>query len=144
MDNKTSLGLAGEKIVRNYLTSQGHQVLDSVDPYDSTKDLKVDGKTLEVKTQVPFVFKRSFTVKPNQLKKCLNVDSLIFVQAPCDKWEQCAIYQIKKGFSYSNYTTKDGTEMILIPMKDKTVVKLVEFKKQSEQYRTLKKYRTNF
>ena len=37
--------------------------------------MKVNDKTVEVKTQVPFIFKNAFTIKDNhQLKKCKNAD----------------------------------------------------------------------
>tara|TARA_B100000925_G_C22000456_1_gene471009 strand:- start:1056 stop:1502 length:447 start_codon:yes stop_codon:yes gene_type:complete len=145
MDNKTSLGLAGEKIVKNYLIDMGFNVKDAIDPYDSTTDLVLEGKKIEVKTQTPFIFKRSFTIKDNhQLNKCLNADYLMFVQAPCDALEECAIYQVDKGFPYSKYVTKEGDKMVLIPMKDDKVRKLASYKKGTPEYKTLSKYRTNF
>ena len=64
-DNKVNLGEIGEKIVANYMNRQGCIVEQSLDPFDSQKDMKIDGKSLEVKTQVPYVLKKCFTLEIN-------------------------------------------------------------------------------
>ena len=146
MDYKTALGLAGEKIAKEFFIKEGKKVEDSIDPFDNKKDMIVDGKHTEVKTQTPWVLQKSFTIKNNhQFNKCKNADMLIFVQAPCTKLPSCAIYQVMKGFSYTTRTAKkNGYNMVLIPMNQEKVKKLVEYKEGSIQYNTLLKYRTDF
>ena len=92
VDNKQILGTIGEKIVANYMSRIGRIVEVATDPFDSTKDMKVNGKSLEVKTQVPFCTKKGFSIKPNQLPKCLNADYFVIVQAPCDYLDNCLLY----------------------------------------------------
>lgn len=116
-----ALGLAGEKIVTNMLNSLSDKlkIEHSIDKFDSEKDMLVDGYTVEVKTQVPFLMKNAFTFKPNQLKKCRSVDVLYFVSVPPpnhqDKWAGWIFRADPKKFRYQNYTTKDGRNMILVP-----------------------------
>ena len=123
-DNKVNLGTIGEKIVANYMNKQGHIVEQSLDPFDSQKDMKIDGKSLEVKTQVPYVHKECFTLKKNQLKKCQNAEYFVFVQAPCEYWDEAAIYQIESGFKYGTNRMKNGDERYTIPINQLAVNKL--------------------
>ena len=142
VDNRLRLGDMGERIVANYLNEKGCKVKLSTDPYDSKKDMRVDGKTCEVKTQVPYVLKNGFTIKPNQLPKCLNADYFVIVQAPCDYLDKAAIWKIKKGFKYRSIITKDGREMILIPWDQEAVVKKMDI--VGEEKELLRKYSTNY
>lgn len=118
IDKMNELGLMGEKIIINYLSEEGHIVKHSVDKYDSEKDLIVEGKKVEVKTQVPFLLENSFTFKPDQLRKCRNVDVLYFVSVPAnkhnDKWAGWIFEADPKKFVTRQRTTKDGRVMILI------------------------------
>ena len=140
---KTLLGNAGEKIVTNFFSKKGFNVEISIDPYDNQKDMKVNDKTVEVKTQVPFIFKNAFTIKDNhQLKKCKNADALVFVQAPCSKSDKAGIFQIDKGFEYSKYTTKKKNKMILVPMNQLAVRQLASIDGENKQI--LRKYATDF
>ena len=100
----SQLGQCGEKIIRNMLSSQGGVYIeDSIDLYDSTKDmvvydisvkdvdrdsitLNVNGITVEVKTQVPYISKKYLTIRTNQLTKCRNVDELYFVAVPSARY----------------------------------------------------------
>ena len=59
VNNKQILGTIGEKIVGNYMSRIGRTVEMSTDPFDSLKDMKVYGVSLEVKTQVPFCLEKS-------------------------------------------------------------------------------------
>tara|TARA_Y100001956_G_scaffold75372_1_gene83282 strand:- start:952 stop:1386 length:435 start_codon:yes stop_codon:yes gene_type:complete len=143
IDKRLLLGNAGEKIVANYLNKQKIFVEHSVDPYDNQKDLKINGKHLEVKTQVPFITKRCFTIKDNhQLKKCQNADYFVFVQAPCSKLDEAGIYQVDKGFEFYRYTTKKGLKMILIPMEQPAIEKM--FTIEGEDKEILRRYATPF
>jgi|TARA_R110000868_G_scaffold389389_1_gene658590 hypothetical protein len=136
------LGLAGEKIIINMLSESGHKVKTSINKYDSEKDLLVEDKKVEVKTQVPFVMQDAFTFKPNQLKKCRSVDILYFVCVPPprhkDKWAGWVFEADPKAFTTRNYTTKDGRVMILI---DRSQPALKPVKKISdEEVKELQKY----
>lgn len=118
-EKMNELGLMGEKIVINMLNEQGRKVKTSVDKYDSEKDLVIDGQyKAEVKTQVPFIMKNSFSFKPNQLKKCRGVDELYFVSVPAgrhnDKWAGWIFKADPKSFVTEEYKTKDGRDMLLI------------------------------
>lgn len=88
------LGSEGEELVANWFRSRGLTVERSTDTFDGEKDLTINGKSVEVKTQTiyrrfPYLqdFSPAFTVpiledtkiSRNQLNKCLNVDHLIFV-----------------------------------------------------------------
>jgi hypothetical protein len=137
------LGLAGEKIVINMLSGEGCRIQSSIDKYDSEKDLMVDGQyKVEVKTQVPFIMKNSFTFKPNQLRKCRSVDVLYFVSVPPprhnDKWGGWIFRVDPKNFVTTTYRTKDGREMILI---NRDQPALVPVKKMTdEEAKELQKY----
>jgi len=61
------MGRAGETIIVNYCTAAGQKVTVSEDQYDSQKDMIIDGLKVEVKTQVPYIYKNAFSFKPNQL-----------------------------------------------------------------------------
>ena len=134
IEKMNELGLMGEKIIINYLSEKGHIVNHSVDKYDSEKDLIVEGKKVEVKTQVPFLLENSFTFKPDQLRKCRNVDVLYFVSVPAnkhnDKWAGWIFEADPKEFVTRQRTTKDGRVMILI---DRNQPALKPIKRVSEE-----------
>lgn len=130
-EKKTKLGRAGESIVLNWYSDQGSKVKASIDQYDSHKDALVDGNSVEIKTQVPFVYKDCFTIKPNQLRKCLNVHRLVFVSVPNTKEKHHSdgkVYCIfpEDGLKYFKYTTRDGRDMILIPIKQEGMREIFE------------------
>ena len=109
------LGMAGEKLVSSFFRSLGHTVEESLSTYDSVKDMIVDGKTCEVKTQMPFYTENSFTMKKNQLTKCRNVDKLIFVEAPSSKSDVIKIWEApKETRKFRTKATKDGRNMYLL------------------------------
>jgi hypothetical protein len=136
------LGDIGEKIVNNYMSAIGRTVEMSTDPFDSTKDMKVNGVSLEVKTQVPYCLERSFTIRKNQLNKCLNVDYFVIVQAPCEYLNESAIWKIKKGFTYNTVKLKGGGERLSIPMYQDKVIK--KFDIVGEDKELLRLYSTDF
>ena len=84
------LGQLGEDIVKNLLNDLGKKVKISIDPYDSKKDITVDGITAEIKTQVPFVTRKLFSFKDNQTAKVSNAGILYVVSVGTDipglKW----------------------------------------------------------
>ena len=130
VSNMELLGKTGEKIVVNLFSRQRHLVEYAINNFDSTKDIDVEGKKNEIKTQVPFYMKNAFTFKRSQLRKCLNVDSVIFVTAmvPGSSYKHFSdgkVYMIEsKELSYSFYTTKDGREMVIIPINQPNMIEL--------------------
>ena len=136
------LGKAGETIIANACMAAGQSVVISEDRYDSVKDMIIDGLKVEVKTQVPFVYKNAFTFKKNQLKKCLNADRVIFVSVPNEKMKHHSdgkVFMIKSSdMKYSNYTTKDGRDMILIPIDQEGMKEVFEL--SDDQRKMLQKY----
>jgi hypothetical protein len=141
VDNK-KLGDIGEDIVAKYCEDLGFLVEKSESEYDQVKDMTIDGRTLEVKTQVPFVLKKCFSLKLNQLKKCQNVDYLMFVQAPCGKWDESALYQVDpKTFEFSTHRMKDNDVRYIIKINQPAVNKLCPiegyWKEQLRRYATV-------
>jgi hypothetical protein len=136
MYNIERLGKAGESILSNYFSSQGMKVEISVNQFDSQKDMIVEGKVVEVKTQVPFVTKDSFTFKPNQLKKCVNADEVYFISVPTVKrhFSEGKVYVIKGSeIQYKKHKTKDGREMILIPINQDVMKEVFEVSEQEKK-----------
>lgn len=137
------LGRIGEKIVVNHLNSLGMKVEESINHFDSEKDLLADGKTIEVKTQQPFVYKNAFTFRENQLRKCRSVDELYVVSVPpvmkLDyKWGGQLFKIDPKTFTETRYTTKNGHKMILINIEQPAVQSIKELTK--EEIQELNKY----
>ena len=89
------LGNIGEKLIRYLAQEEGCEVREYPSLYDSEKDLTINGKTCEVKTQVPFFVEDAFTVKKNQIRKCKNVDILLFVESP-NKGNVIRVYSVPK------------------------------------------------
>lgn len=79
LEKRLRLGELGEKIVANYESSRGNKVFLSLDPYDSNKDLWVNDKRCEVKTQIPFFSKNGFSFKKSQINKITSCDRLYIV-----------------------------------------------------------------
>jgi hypothetical protein len=131
------LGRIGEKIIVNYLSRQGLTVEESINPYDSEKDLVCAGKNIEVKTQVPFIIENAFTFKPNQLKKCRSVDELYFVAVPAPKhsykWAGWIFKVDPKEFLIRKRIVSGGREMILVNIQQDAVVPI---EKVSDEYMT--------
>jgi hypothetical protein len=136
------LGRIGEKIIINMLSREGKIVEESIDPYDREKDMICDGKTIEVKTQVPFVTERAFTFKPNQLKKCRNVDVLYFISVPANrlnfKWDGYIFQADPESFRTRKRSTRDGRVMILVDI-EQDALKPIQ-KLSDEEVETLRKY----
>ena len=121
-----SLGLMGEKLVRNLMIEHGYTITDSLDPFDSRKDFIRDNKTCEVKTEQPYVLKNCFSFKKNQLAKCRNVDELYIVSVPPVGRPTYAhggkiFFVHPKKFEHITYRTKAGNEMIGIPIMQPSV-----------------------
>lgn len=136
------LGRIGEKIIINMLSREGLTVQESIDPYDSVKDMTCEGKTIEVKTQVPFIVEKAFTFKQNQLNKCRNVDVLYFISVPAPrhkyKWDGYIFEADPKSFKTRKRNTKDGRTMILVDIEQDAIMPIQRLSK--EEVNTLKKY----
>lgn len=144
-EHKTdAMGHVGEKIVYDYLKTKFtpemgfHIEWEELNKYDSKKDMRIvftktgkaktfEVKTFEVKTQVPFITKNAFTVRPNQVEKCKNVDFLFIVSVGDPSWDGEYKHFNKVYFCdkpselvYSGTTvTKAGDTMTLIPINQK-------------------------
>lgn len=79
---KMKTGDLGEKLVAKYYRTLGNIVEESLDLFDYEKDMMVDINRCEVKTQQRWHLQNAFTINPNQLKKCQEVDLLIIVETP--------------------------------------------------------------
>lgn len=118
LDNKdkmTKTGDLGERLVAHYFRQLGHNVQESLHLFDNKKDMMIDNETVEVKTQQPWHREDAFTVKKNQLRKCKNVDRLIFVETPSiENGNVVNIWEFpkdKRDVLIKN--TNDGREMCL-------------------------------
>lgn len=143
-EKMNELGLAGEKVVTNMLNRlhPGLVIEHSINKYDSEKDMLVDGKKVEVKTESPYVFKQCFSFRPNQLRKCRNVDVLYIVSVPHVKFKHESdgwVYRvIPSDFKTIEYTTKFGVRMTGIPIKQDAVIPV--YKMSDEEVSELMKY----
>lgn len=124
--SKAQLGRAGEVVFGNYMAQQGKIVQYSINQYDDKRDMKIDGTSYEVKTQVPFVFENAFTVKENQLRKLRSVEYIVFVSVPCknkNHWSAGKVYIIpgsRVDEIVRRRMTKDGRSMVLLPISQMT------------------------
>jgi len=138
------LGLTGEKVVTNMLNRlhPGLVIEHSINKYDHEKDMLVDGKKVEVKTESPYVFANCFSFRPNQLNKCRKVDVLYIVSVPHIKFKHFSdgwVYRLSpKEFRTIEYTTKFGTKMIGIPIKQEACIPV--YKMSEEEIVELMKY----
>lgn len=143
-EKMNELGLAGEKVVANMLNKlhPGLVIEHSINKYDSEKDMLVDGKKVEVKTESPFVFKNCFSFRPNQLRKCRNVDAFYIVSVPHIKFKHYSdgwVYRlIPSEFKTIEYVTKFGVKMIGIPIKQDACIPV--YKMTDEEIKELMKY----
>jgi len=137
------LGKTGEKIVSNWLSRNGHLVEMSLDNYDRTKDMIVDGDRLvEVKTEQPYVYKDCVSFRKTQLTKCSKVDDLYVVTSPAlinPRYKHNGkIFRIDpKSFHSFSYRTKFGIEMVGIPF-DQPAVEEVYVLSEQERNELMK------
>lgn len=135
MDNKKMLGDIGEKIVSEFLGA-----ILSENYYDSTKDMTdKSGKKVEVKTQNRHPYKNCFSIKADGLtnvKKCLTVDRLIFVEY--DKSDVIKLWECKNNkSSVFNYTTNMGKKMYGWPIREMTLLHTISDKNLTDKMRKL-------
>ena len=111
-EKNVHLGNIGQNFIIGHFSRLGNTVEPALDPYDSKKDLLIDGLKAEVKTQGPYRYKNAFTFKPNQLEKCSKVDRLFFIAAPVKgisyAYDGCVFEVDSKAFVYSSFFPKRG------------------------------------
>ncbi|MAG27928.1 hypothetical protein CMI47_20570 [Candidatus Pacearchaeota archaeon] len=107
---QSKIGDIGEALVAKVM---GCTVSDN--PYDTTKDMvqNITGLTVEVKTQLRFWMKDSFTIHISQLPKCTNVDKLVFVDYGLSG--HCRLYLCNNR---TNYTLYNYDTMAAFPVAD--------------------------
>ena len=117
MDDIERQGIIGEKLASNYITAfERAEVLYSVDPYDRIKDFTANGKTVEIKTEIPFVTQKSITFDADQKDKLMSVDRAIFVIVPygCKldgKILEIDMHKVKMTPYYNKTQNKDKYKM---------------------------------
>lgn len=81
------LGILGEKIVAKHFRDSGHQVEESLDVFDSDKDMIIDGNNVEVKTNAPLIYYDSFSFPKSQYNKIINSHRVYWVSVPLQTQE---------------------------------------------------------
>jgi hypothetical protein len=138
-ERRTKTGELGEKLVARYYRSLGFTVEESLNLNDSKKDMLVGNKTCEVKTQQVWHKENSFSIRVNQLKKCNDVDILIFVETP-SKYNQNTVrlHEMPKDKrKVKTLTTSDGRTMHLFSKNNAILLKTItdeDIVKQFERY----------
>lgn len=84
---KVLLGMLGEKIVAKHFRDSGHQVEESLNIFDSEKDMTIDGKNVEVKTNAPLIYYDSFSFPKSQYNKIINSHRVYWVSVPLQTQE---------------------------------------------------------
>ena len=79
---KVLLGMLGEKIVAKHFRDAGCIVDESLNVFDSTKDMVIDGKNAEVKTNAPLLYYDSFSIPQNQYNKIMNSHRVYWLSVP--------------------------------------------------------------
>ena len=79
---KVLLGMLGEKIVAKHFRDNGHQVEESLNVFDSDKDMIIDGNNVEVKTNAPLIYYDSFSFPKSQYNKIMNAHRVYWVSVP--------------------------------------------------------------
>jgi len=142
------LGDIGENTVKQILESRGNTVTFSDDRYDSVKDMILNNKYLiEVKTQVPYIYKKWLTFDVTQEKKMRNVDYLFIVgynntSKRQHDWAN-QIWVVHKDFKIASryFNQKLNKEMFAISILDERVEEYA--KTPSDVIRMLTRYTTS-
>ena len=113
---KMKTGDLGEKLVAKYYRNIGSSVEESLDLFDYEKDMMVNNQSCEVKTQQRWHIQGAFTINPNQVKKCEEVDLLVIVETP-SKYNNMSVvlYEFPKDKrKFYRKKTNDGRWMYCI------------------------------
>ena len=134
------LGYEGEKLVKAVYERSGYVVELSEDKYDSEKDMLIDGRTCEVKTQVPVITQNCMAVNDDQYDKCTDVDILLFVEIPYNNKygvnETVNIYQAIDREA-REFLTADGRDMMLYPIFKMVLIKTITNEDICNRFRNL-------
>lgn len=128
-ERKLLLGMIGERIVAYYLRRGGHEVEESLNVYDSEKDMLVNGLPCEVKTQVPIMIEDSFAVGIRQKAKIHSCHRVYFISVPLradDELGGC-IFEMDPhdpNLKAHRWSTHSGREMICFPRRQ-TAMKMI-------------------
>ena len=102
--------------------------------YDGDKDLvQADGRQVEIKTQSRLRGSNAFTVNKanaNNLKKCLYVDRLIFIEYSLS--DIIIVYECTNRRSVFGTLTDDGRSMACWPIDQMEILKKVKHPKLAE------------
>ena len=121
MSNKVTMGKLGEKLFLDLFGG-----VQSSDEYDKIKDITLDGRHVEVKTQNRHPTKAMFSIQDAKIYngsiigidnviKCFNVDRLIFVEY--DHSNTIKIWECPRPRLYERYVAKsNGLGMIGFPI----------------------------
>jgi hypothetical protein len=138
------LGMIGERIVAHLLRLQGHTVEESLNVFDSDKDMLVDNHPVEVKTQVPLVIEDSFAVPPKQLQKFKRCKKIYFLSVPLQKTTDDlagCIFELDMEAEIKAHRTNlhDGTVIVCFPRRQKAMKQIGQINDPAilEQLRSL-------
>ncbi len=126
------MGALGEQLVAKVLTEKFNaKVVLSGNPWDSVKDMTVNGVNCEVKTQIPWCTQNAFAVKKNQQKKCNDAEVLIFVEPPYNnpygKNDAINIWLSKKEErKFFHKRSNDGRIMIGYPLRNMEIIHTID------------------
>lgn len=134
------LGEIGEKIYANHCSSLGQKIQLSLDPYDMEKDILVDNKPKELKTQTRYVVNNCCSLKLNQIRKCRK--GFIWIECPTDRSPKARMWEIKEGFKFGKSTRNNGEERYDVYMDQEKMVFIKDL--SPEEYKYLKMYSTNY
>ena len=113
---KVLLGMLGEKIVAKHFRNNGHIVEESLDVFDSSKDMIVDGNSVEVKTNAPLIYYDSFSFPKSQYDKITNSHRVYWVSVPLqtkeDKFAGCIFEMDPKIAKLHKITFNSGQTII--------------------------------
>lgn len=79
---KVLLGMLGEKIIAKHFRDNGSSVEESLNIFDSEKDMIIDGYNVEVKTNAPLIYYDSFSIPKNQYNKIMNSHRVYWLSVP--------------------------------------------------------------
>lgn len=143
-ERKLLLGMIGERIVAHYLRKGGHEVEESLNVYDSEKDMLVNGLPCEVKTQVPIMIEDSFAVGIRQKAKIYSCHRIYFISVPHRADDELAgcIFEMDPrapNLKAHRWSTNSGREMICFPRRQSALKLIYQIEDQGilEQLRTL-------
>lgn len=110
------LGMLGEKIVAKHFRDSGHQVEESLNVFDSDKDMVIDGYNVEVKTNAPLIYYDSFSFKKGQYNKIMNAHRVYWVSVPLqtqnDQFAGCVFEMDPKVAKLHTITFSSGQTAI--------------------------------